>query len=87
MFTVSLIIGEEKYVGQGTSFKKAKQNAAAILFEKTNYVHIPPKDKLEKIDDTLTPTVLLNNVCAQLGIKIDYSLLDKNHVCILIFSC
>lgn len=48
------------------------------MFEKTNYVHLPSKDKFEKIDDSLTPTVLLNNVCIQLGITVDYSVVDKD---------
>lgn len=52
-----------------------------MMFERTNYVHLPSKDNLEKIDDSLTPTVLLNNVCTQLGIKVDYSLSNKEHVC------
>lgn len=78
IFTVSLIIGEEKYVAQGKSIKKAQQNAAAILFDETNYLPVPSRDK--SVDDSLTPTVLLNNVCSQLGLKVEYSLLDKEYV-------
>lgn len=68
-------------MGQGKSIKKAQQNAASILFENTNYVPLPSKNKIENVDDSLTPTVLLNNVGMKLGIKVDYSLLDKEHVC------
>lgn len=81
-YSVSLIIGEEKYLAQGKSIKKAKQNAAILLFENTNYVPIPSKDKFEKIDESVAPTVLLNNVCMQFGIKVEYSVLDKEHVCV-----
>lgn len=85
IFTVVLIIGEERYTGQGNSLKKAKQQAAAVLFENTNYViPVPVSDKSENIDDSLTPTVLLNNVCTELGIKVEYSVVDKEHVSIII---
>lgn len=55
-----------------------------MFFENTNYVPLPPKDKLEKIDESLTPTVALNNFCTQLGIQVEYSLIDKDHVSICI---
>lgn len=86
IFTVSLNIGEEIYEAEGRSLKKAQQKAATVLFEKTNYSHVPYKEKSEKIDESLTPTVLLNNICSQMGIFVEYNVVDKEHVSLLIFS-
>ncbi|VEN52854.1 unnamed protein product [Callosobruchus maculatus] len=75
LFTVSLIIGKEKYTGQGQSLKKAQQSAASLAITETMYPK-PPRRKGAQPDSSLTPVALLNDLSTKLGILIKFSLFD-----------
>ncbi|KAJ8922642.1 hypothetical protein NQ315_007674 [Exocentrus adspersus] len=76
-FTISLTLGNEEYAGEGSSLKKAQQNAALVALAKTEYEAPLLQDEDERIDTT-TPTVLLNNLAAKLGIGVEYFLVNNN---------
>ncbi|XP_018565164.1 double-stranded RNA-binding protein Staufen homolog [Anoplophora glabripennis] len=76
LFTISLTLGDEEFIGQGSSLKKAQQNVAVIALENSNYEPPEIKEK-EKNFDATTPTVLLNNLCAKLGIAVEYFLINN----------
>ncbi|KAG5891710.1 hypothetical protein JTB14_016093 [Gonioctena quinquepunctata] len=82
LFTVSLTIGKETFMGEGKSLKKAQRNAAANALANTKY-DIPLQKESSENDEALTPTVLLNNLCAKLGLGVTYLLIDKDKQLIL----
>lgn len=52
------------------SIKKAQQAAAQTAIKSTKYQH--PPVKIKESDKALTPTVLLNNLAAKLGLAVSY---------------
>lgn len=70
-------MGEETYEAEGKTIKTARQNAAKIALEHTKYEQ--PPLRVKPVEDTLpnTPTVQLNNIAAQLALKVEYNLMDK----------
>ncbi|CAH1159742.1 unnamed protein product [Phaedon cochleariae] len=76
-FTVSLTLGEETFVSEGKSLKKAKQTVAAKALAESQYETAPLKEVSEENIESQTPTVLLNNLGAKLGLPVKYEVLDK----------
>lgn len=86
---VSLTLGDEEFLGQGSSLKKAQRNAAVVALENSEYEPTEMKEKEENIE-AVTPTVLLNNLCAKLGIVVEYFLVNKDvstNLYLLIWQC
>ncbi|XP_048526627.1 maternal effect protein staufen-like isoform X2 [Dendroctonus ponderosae] len=69
-FTVTLYLGDEQYTSEMQSIKKAQQAAAKTAIKSTKYEH--PPVKMKESDKALTPTVLLNNLAAKLGLVVSY---------------
>jgi double-stranded RNA-binding protein Staufen len=75
IYKVTLILGDEKYEGSGSSLKKAQQDAAALALANTYYEHPPVKIKSDE-EKSQTPTVTLNNIAMKLGLGVSYYLLN-----------
>lgn len=68
------------------SIKKAQQAAASMALKNTQYGHPPVKLKAD--EKALTPTVLLNNLAAKLGLAVTYTLVtDTLLVTIIFINC
>lgn len=76
IFTITLFIGDEKYTAEEKSIKKAQQGAATIALKNTKYEH--PPLKIQESTSTLTPTVLLNNLAAKLGLAVKYAVVTND---------
>lgn len=82
-FEVTLHLGDEKYVGQGSSLKEAKQLASSQAVTNTQFEK--PAEK-EKNTQNITPTVILNNIAFKLGIKVRYSMDGDGNVSFIFVS-
>lgn len=71
-----LYLGDEQYASEGKKLKEAQQLAADAALKTTKYIH--PPVKLRESPRTLTPTVLLNNLAAKLGLSVSYMLVTDN---------
>lgn len=71
-------MGKEVYQAKGNSLKDARRNAAKLALEETNYEQPPVKNRSDKDVLLNTPTVQLNNIAAQLALKVEYELMDKS---------
>lgn len=86
IFTITLYLGNEQYTSEMKSIKKAQQAAASMALKNTQYEHPPVKLKAD--EKALTPTVLLNNLAAKLGLAVTYTLVtDKLLVTIIFINC
>lgn len=79
-----LYLGDEKYASEGKKLKEAQQLAADAALKTTKYIH--PPVKLKESAKSLTPTVLLNNLAAKLGLSVTYMLVtDSVLVCFFFY--
>ncbi|XP_066253678.1 double-stranded RNA-binding protein Staufen homolog isoform X2 [Euwallacea similis] len=76
-FTVSLYLGDETFTAVQKSIKKAQQNASNLAMRNTKFIHPPVKIKDVTV---LTPTVVLNNLAAKLGLFVNYKVLTEDIV-------
>lgn len=63
---------------EGNSLKVAQRNAGKVALEATNYKQHPLTVKSDEDKLLNTPTVQLNNIGAQLALKVEYELMDKS---------
>lgn len=77
IFTVELHLGDEVFREEGTSLKGARQAVATVALQNTAYNHPPVKEKSDESEND-TPTVQLNNIALQHGIKVTYENVDKS---------
>ncbi|XP_060530382.1 maternal effect protein staufen-like [Cylas formicarius] len=75
-FTIKLFLGNEGYLGEGKSIKKAKHAAASLALRSTEYEH--PPLKINKNEKSMTPTSILNNLALKLGLPVTYSLVTND---------
>lgn len=77
-FVIKLHLGEEAYEAEGNSIKSARQVAAKLALHNTKYEQPPVKVKEEGEFGKDTPTVQLNNLAMQQGLKVTYEIVDKS---------
>ncbi|XP_030759956.1 maternal effect protein staufen-like isoform X1 [Sitophilus oryzae] len=76
VFTLVLYLGDEQYNAEGKSLKTAQRIAASTALKSTQYQH--PPLKINENEKSLTPTVLLNNLCAKLGLAVKYGVITND---------
>lgn len=86
IFTVELHLGDEVFREEGTSLKGARQAVATVALQNTAYNHPPIKEESEELKNNM-PTVQLNNIALQHGMKVTYENVDKSILEQVIFLC
>lgn len=77
IFTVELHLGNEVFREEGSSLKGARQAVATVALQNTAYNRPPVKEESGESEKN-TPTVQLNNIGLQHGMKVTYENVDKS---------